>query len=200
MPIRRSPNGARHVRPQPGRNRPERVVAVNRNAWSQSVGIGGRNHPVRARSARSGRKPASRDAGSTRLQTCWPSCRRASNRKPSVRCRTSGWLKPKSTPRPHSTPSSKATRSSTTRPPNACARIAGRCWHSMTSLPSSGNTFERQTRSRVRSRPSATEPSDPKVVSRTGRRSPWCSSWSMALRKIGVALMATHSCQNLSWG
>ena len=49
MPIRRSPNGARHVRPQPGRNRPERVVAVNRNAWSQSVGIGGRNHPVRAR-------------------------------------------------------------------------------------------------------------------------------------------------------
>ena len=48
MPIRRSPNGARHVRPQPGRNRPERVVAINRNAWSQSVGIGGRNHPVRA--------------------------------------------------------------------------------------------------------------------------------------------------------
>jgi transposase len=48
MPIRRSPNGARHVRPQPGRNRPERVVAINRNAWSQSVGTGGRNHPVRA--------------------------------------------------------------------------------------------------------------------------------------------------------
>ena len=48
MPVRRSPNGARHVRPQPGRNRPERVVAINRNAWSQSVGTGGRNHPVRA--------------------------------------------------------------------------------------------------------------------------------------------------------
>jgi hypothetical protein len=48
MPIRRSPNGARHVRPQPGRNRPERVVAINRNARSQSVGTGGRNHPVRA--------------------------------------------------------------------------------------------------------------------------------------------------------
>ncbi len=32
MPIRRSPNGARHVRPQPGRNRPERVVAINRCA------------------------------------------------------------------------------------------------------------------------------------------------------------------------
>jgi hypothetical protein len=52
MPIRRSPNGVRHVRPQPGRNRPERVVAINRNAWSQSVGTGGRNHPVRAGSAR----------------------------------------------------------------------------------------------------------------------------------------------------
>jgi hypothetical protein len=48
MPVRRSPNGARHVRPQLGRNRPERVVAINRNAWSQSVGTGGRNHPVRA--------------------------------------------------------------------------------------------------------------------------------------------------------
>jgi transposase len=49
MPIRRSPNGVRHVRPQPGRNRPEWVVAINRNARSQSVGTGGRNHPVRAR-------------------------------------------------------------------------------------------------------------------------------------------------------
>jgi hypothetical protein len=25
------------------------VVAINRYAWSQSIGIGGRNHPVRAR-------------------------------------------------------------------------------------------------------------------------------------------------------
>jgi hypothetical protein len=32
----------------PGRDRPEWVVAINRNAWSQSIGIGGRNHPVRA--------------------------------------------------------------------------------------------------------------------------------------------------------
>ena len=48
MPIRRSPNGARHVRPQPGRNRPEWVVAINRNARSQSVGTGGRNHSVRS--------------------------------------------------------------------------------------------------------------------------------------------------------
>ena len=48
MPIRRSPNGARHTRPQPGRHRPEWVVAINRNAWSQSIGIGGRNQSVRA--------------------------------------------------------------------------------------------------------------------------------------------------------
>ncbi len=48
MPIRGSPNGARHPRPQAGRDRPEWVVAINRNAWSQSIGIAGRNHPVRA--------------------------------------------------------------------------------------------------------------------------------------------------------
>ena len=45
MPIRGSPNGARHPRPQAGRNRPEWVVAINRNAWSQSIGIAGRDHP-----------------------------------------------------------------------------------------------------------------------------------------------------------
>jgi len=48
MPIRRSPNGARHTPPQAGRDRPEQVVAINRNAWPQSIGISGRNHPVRA--------------------------------------------------------------------------------------------------------------------------------------------------------
>ena len=48
MPLRRSPNGAGHTRPQPGRDRPEQVVAINRNAWSQSIGTGGRNQPVRA--------------------------------------------------------------------------------------------------------------------------------------------------------
>ena len=46
MPIRRSPNGARHPRPQAGRDRPEWLVAINRNAWSQSIGTAGRNHPV----------------------------------------------------------------------------------------------------------------------------------------------------------
>jgi hypothetical protein len=36
MPIRGSPNGARHSRPQGGRDRPEWEVAINRNGWSQS--------------------------------------------------------------------------------------------------------------------------------------------------------------------
>ena len=49
MPIRGSPNGAYHPHPQAGRDRPEWVVAINRNAWSQSIGIVGRDHPVRAR-------------------------------------------------------------------------------------------------------------------------------------------------------
>jgi hypothetical protein len=50
MPIRRSPNDARHPRPQGGRDHPEQVVAINRNAWSQSIGMAGRDHPVRAMS------------------------------------------------------------------------------------------------------------------------------------------------------
>ena len=48
MPIRGSPNGARHRHPQAGRDRPEWVVAINRNDWSQSIGTAGRDHPVRA--------------------------------------------------------------------------------------------------------------------------------------------------------
>ena len=59
MPIRGSPNGARHPRPQPGRDRPEWVVAINRNAWSQSIGTAGRDHPVRAVGDEPNRKPAS---------------------------------------------------------------------------------------------------------------------------------------------
>ena len=48
MPIRGSPNGANHLRPQAGRDRLEQVVAINRNAWSQPIAISGRNQPVRA--------------------------------------------------------------------------------------------------------------------------------------------------------
>jgi hypothetical protein len=50
MLIRRSPNGDYHPRPQAGRDCPEWVVAINRNAWSQSIGMAGRDHPVRASS------------------------------------------------------------------------------------------------------------------------------------------------------
>ena len=57
MPIRGSPNGAPHPRPQAGRDRPEQVVAINRNDWSQSIGTAGRDHPVRA--IRHGIGPAS---------------------------------------------------------------------------------------------------------------------------------------------
>jgi hypothetical protein len=48
MPIRGSPNGVDHLHPQAGRDRPELVVAINRNAWSRSIGIAGRDRPVRA--------------------------------------------------------------------------------------------------------------------------------------------------------
>jgi len=48
MPIRGLPNGPCHNRPQAGRDRPEWVVAINRNPWSQSIGIAGRDRPVRA--------------------------------------------------------------------------------------------------------------------------------------------------------
>jgi hypothetical protein len=55
MPIRGSPNGARHPYPQVvaiprsrGRDPSEQVVAINWNEWSRSIGIAGRDHPVRA--------------------------------------------------------------------------------------------------------------------------------------------------------
>ena len=48
MPIRRSPNSVGHIPPQPSRYRLEWAVAINRNRWSQSIGISGRNQPVRA--------------------------------------------------------------------------------------------------------------------------------------------------------
>jgi hypothetical protein len=48
MPIRGSPNGARHSRPQGGRDPPEWVDAINRNGRSQTIVTAGRDHPVRA--------------------------------------------------------------------------------------------------------------------------------------------------------
>ena len=54
MPICGSPNGAGYLRPQAGRDCPELVVAINRNGWSQSIGMAGRDRPVRAPRANAG--------------------------------------------------------------------------------------------------------------------------------------------------
>jgi putative DNA-invertase from lambdoid prophage Rac len=48
MPIRGSPNGAHHPRPQAGRDRPESVVAINRNGRSRSIVTAGRDQSERA--------------------------------------------------------------------------------------------------------------------------------------------------------
>jgi hypothetical protein len=71
MPIRGSPNGAGYLRPQAGRDRPESVVAINRNGWSQSIGMAGRDPPVRAAPTRRppNRDPATIDNG--RVVLAW---------------------------------------------------------------------------------------------------------------------------------
>src|SRR5262245_58735444 len=43
MPIRGSPNGARHPPSTGGRDRPESVVAIRRNGWPRSIGMSGRD-------------------------------------------------------------------------------------------------------------------------------------------------------------
>jgi len=57
MTIRRSPNGAGYTRPQPGRDRSEQVVAINRNQWSQSIGA--RRHGTACRASRSSARSTS---------------------------------------------------------------------------------------------------------------------------------------------
>jgi len=48
MPIRGSPNGAVHTRPQPGRDRSQQVVAIDRNQWSWSAGARSLSRPPRS--------------------------------------------------------------------------------------------------------------------------------------------------------
>jgi hypothetical protein len=48
MPIRRSPNGAAHTSPHTDRDRPERVIGINRNDCSGSIGTADRNRSVRS--------------------------------------------------------------------------------------------------------------------------------------------------------
>lgn len=83
-------------------------------------------------------------------------------------------------PRLRWTPSAKATRSSTRRPPIASPRIATGCWRSTSSRPSTGSICASRTRSRARSRPCAIAPFARKAASRTKPCSPWCSSLSGA--------------------
>ena len=48
MPIRRSPNGVVHPHPQTDRDPPERVIGINWNDCSRSIGTADRDGPVRA--------------------------------------------------------------------------------------------------------------------------------------------------------
>ena len=66
------------------------------------------------RSRKYGPRPAASAAGCTRPPTCSTSCRRASNRKPSGRCRRSGWPRPRRMHWRRSMSSSKPGASNTT--------------------------------------------------------------------------------------
>jgi hypothetical protein len=84
-PIRRSPNGARHRRPQViaiarngGRDPSERPVVINWNDWSRSIGIAGRHQPVRARGDRPRRDGRRDHDHSDLLIDC---CRRSRRRR-----------------------------------------------------------------------------------------------------------------------
>jgi hypothetical protein len=70
MPIRGSPNGAGYLRPQAGRDCPESVVAINRNGWSQSIGMAGRDRPVRAVRGDAPRLVVSKDIGVRAEKQC----------------------------------------------------------------------------------------------------------------------------------
>ena len=65
-------------------------------------------------------------------------------------------------------------------------RTAMRCSRSTTSQPSTGSTYERRTPLKAPLPPSGTAPSDQEAVCRTTLRSPWSSSWSRALRRVGA--------------
>ena len=68
---------------------------------------------------RCGPRRASNAAGYTRPPTSSTSCRRACKAKPSGRSRTSGWPRPRRTPKPRSIRSWKSTARNTTRRSNA---------------------------------------------------------------------------------
>ena len=119
----------------------------------------------------------------TRAQRCW--VHKTANvlnnprvkpggckQRPSARCRISGWRRPGRTPRPHSMRSSNPTASSMRRLSSVLPRTASHYSPSTTFLPSTGNIYARQIRSRARSRPFGIERSDQGDVFRTRPRSP----------------------------
>jgi putative transposase len=77
------------------------VAATRHRRWRARV-LEGRRRGLAER--------ASSAAGCTRPRTCSRSCRRANSRKPSARCRRSGWPKPRPSPNWRSTHSWRATR------------------------------------------------------------------------------------------
>ena len=115
----------------------------------------------------------------TRAQRCWVhktanvlnKLPKSLQAKAKAHCRTSGWRRPGRTPRLHSMRSSNTMASSTRRLSSVSATTVTRCLPSTTSLQSTGNIYARQTRSKVRSRPSGIEQSDQGAVSQTRPRS-----------------------------
>jgi hypothetical protein len=90
------------------------------------------------------------------------SCRRANNRKPSGRCRRSGWPRPRRMhPRP-SMPSSRPGVSSTIIDSNASSRIATPCSASTTSQQSTESICAQRTSSKAHSQRSAIAPRAPR--------------------------------------
>src|SRR5262249_49480015 len=71
------------------------------------------------RSKRDGPRRAARAAGCRKPPTSSTNCRPASNQKPSGRCRTSGWPRPRRMRSRPSTPASRAGASNTTRQSSA---------------------------------------------------------------------------------
>jgi hypothetical protein len=63
MPIRGSPNGAHHPRPQ--------VVAITRNRWSRSIGMTEGSNRARITSIAAGSARGRLEAGLNEAASCW---------------------------------------------------------------------------------------------------------------------------------
>jgi putative transposase len=116
----------------------------------------------------------------TRGQRCWVhktanvlnSCRRASNRKPSGRCRRSGWPRPRRMRSRRSMSSSRSGASNTRRQSSVWSKIAMSCWPSTTSRPSIGSIYAQAMSMKARLRRFVTAPCARRDVSQTSPRWP----------------------------